>query len=63
MMRVFLLKEEDFENLLANLDRDARYGRAGGSSQVLSKEEAEALKEAHAFYNYQVRTWIEHVKS
>ena len=62
-MRVFLLKDEDFENLLANLDRDARYGRAGGSSQVFSEKEAEALKKAHSFYNYQVRTWIDSVKS
>ncbi len=61
-MRVFLLKEEDFDRLRANLDRDPRHGFHGGSSQVFSEQEAEALLEAHRFYNYQITRWIESVK-
>ncbi len=61
-MKVYILKEEDFENLLLKIDRDARHGHDGGSSQCFTEEESRAQKVAHKFYNYQIRTWISKVK-
>lgn len=61
-MKVFLLKESDFEKLLLMIDRDPRNGYTGGSSQVLSLDEERAHNEAHRFFNYQIRTWIDSVK-
>ena len=61
-MKVYIIKEEDFQVLCAAVDRDPRHGQAGGSSQVLSAEEARFYMEAHRFFNYQVRTWIDRMK-
>ena len=57
-MKVHVIKESDFQRLLNTINRDPGPGLKGGSSQTLSKEETEAYKEAHGFYNYQVRTWV-----
>lgn len=57
-MKVYILKDSDFEHLLTSIDRDPRHGERGGSSQVLSTVEEGAHDDAHRFYNYQVRTWI-----
>lgn len=62
MAKVYILTEEDFELLILRLDRDPENGYDGGSSQVLSKEENIAKKDAHKFYNYQIRRWIDGVK-
>lgn len=61
-MKVYLLKEEDFEALLTALDRDPRWGEKGGTSQNQSPEQSSATAEAHRFYNYHIRTWIDRVK-
>lgn len=57
-MKVYILKEQDFESLLALLDRDPEYGRSGGSSHPLTEKEREAHVQAHGFFNYQIRGWI-----
>lgn len=62
-MKAYILTEKDFEALLAALDRDPKWGSCGGSSAVLSAAEREAHDEAHAFFNYQIRRWIDGVKS
>lgn len=61
-MKVYLITEKEITSLLALLDRDPTYGRNGGSSIVLTKEQREFYEQAHAFYNYQVRTWIDQIK-
>lgn len=61
-MKAYILKDEDFDRLLAAIDRDPQYGIKGGTTLVLSAVEKEAHKEAHRFYNYTVRTWISRVK-
>ena len=61
-MRAFILKVEDFEELLSAIDRDPQYGYNGGSSIILNSEENEAFRKAHRFFNYQVRSWIEKVQ-
>lgn len=61
-MKVYILKDEDFEKLLAEIDRDPAHGRNGGSSQVISQQEREAFLEAHRFYNYIIRKWLDDVK-
>lgn len=61
-MKVYLLKDEDFDRLVLMLSKDPRHGQSGGSSVMLSPEEQQAHDEAHRFYNYNVRTWIDEVK-
>ncbi len=61
-MKVFLLKDVDLERLLLMVDRNPAHGHDGGSSQTFNAEERKAHDEAHRFYNYQVRTWVNQVK-
>jgi hypothetical protein len=60
-MKAYILTQDDIDLLTIMVDRNPRHGPTGGSSQVLSKEENAAHEEAHSFYNYQVRTWIQKV--
>jgi hypothetical protein len=64
-MKAYILTEADFEKLLLMVDRDPKHGQTGGSSDasVRDRENAQAHEKAHRFYNYQVRTWIDQVKS
>lgn len=62
-MKAYILTEEDFEKLLTEISRDPKHGETGGSSQVLSDEETKAYEQAHRFYNYLIRKWIDKVKS
>ena len=61
-MKVYLLKDSDFQKLLDNIDRDPEYGLTGGSGQVLTEVEKLAHHTAHRFFNYHVRCWIDEVK-
>ncbi len=61
-MKVYILKDSDFQRLLDNVDRNFEHGMRGGSSQVLDTQERQAHNDAHRFYNYQVRNWIDSVK-
>lgn len=61
-MKVYVIQDSDFEALTTALDRDPKHGPTGGSSTVLTPEEQRAHDEAHRFFNYQVRTWIERMK-
>lgn len=61
-MRVYLLKDEDFQRLLDNIDRDPRVGLTGGSSTTLTPVEQDAHDRARSAMNYHVRVWIESVK-
>ncbi len=61
-MKAYILSEEDFETLLTMIDRNPAYGVKGGSSVALSDQQREANNEAHRFFNYQIRTWIDKVK-
>lgn len=60
-MKVYQLTDKDFELLLTIIDRDPQHGRDGGSSVSLTDEEMEVYREAHRFYNYQIRKWIDGV--
>lgn len=62
-MKAFILTQADFEKLLLKIDRDPLHGADGGSSDspVRDREKNQAYKDAHRFYNYQVRTWIDEV--
>lgn len=62
-MKVYVLKESDFEELLAAIDRDPAHGIRGGSSTVISEEERHIYVRVHRFYNYQVRSWIDKHKA
>lgn len=57
-MKMFLLKQEDIDLLSTMIDRNPEHGQRGGSSQMLSEADLKAHREAHSFFNYQVRTWI-----
>jgi len=60
-MKVYHLTDKDFKALLIAIDRDPAHGRDGGSSRVLTDEETKAFREAHRFYNYHIRGWIDDV--
>ena len=62
-MKAYILKEEDFEDLIHRLAVDPRLGADGGSSTTLSKEEGRIYDDSHRFYNYIIRRWIDKVKS
>lgn len=59
---MYMLTDADFERLLLMIDRDPRNGYSGGSSSVLSEAEAMQHHDAHRFFNYQIRTWLDSVK-
>lgn len=61
-MKAYILSENDLSNLIAYIDRDPRHGHTGGSSKTLTEDQREAFIEAHRFFNYQVRRWIDEVK-
>lgn len=61
-MKAYILTEKDFEFLLTKLDRNPNYGLNGGSSAVFNSQEEQAFRQAHKFYNYQVRMWLDEVK-
>lgn len=61
-MKVYLLKDEDFEELLTAIDRDPSRGTSGGSSQVLTQQQRDAHTEAHRFFNYHIRVWMDKQK-
>lgn len=62
-MKAIILTPVDLERLLAMLDRDPSYGFAGGSMKMTADdpESRRIYDDAHRFYNYQVRHWIEEV--
>lgn len=62
-MKAYILSEDDFEKLLAEISRDPKHGELGDSSQVLSEEEQKAYEQAHRFYNYVIRRWVDKVKA
>jgi hypothetical protein len=61
-MEAFILTKQDFQKLLDTLDRDPQYGKNGGSSVELSDLQKKAFIEAHSFYNFHIRKWIDSVK-
>jgi hypothetical protein len=61
--KAFILTQDDLDSLLTMIDRDPDHGERGGSSNHLSTQERDAYREAHRFYNYQVRTWVSKVST
>lgn len=62
-MKAYILTEKDFESLLTKIDRDPMHGLNGGSSRGdLTQQEQQVYGEAHRFYNYQVRKWMDEVQ-
>lgn len=60
-MKVYQLTDKDVQALLDAIDRDPAHGFDGGGGVVLSDVEKRAHGDAHRFYNYQVRKWIDRV--
>lgn len=54
-MKVYLLKDEDFEKLIDKLERDPNRNRGH------SEEEKRNLEEAFRYYNFHFRRWIDEV--
>lgn len=57
-MKAYILKESDFDSLLAAIDRNPAHGYDGGLSQAMTDNELRIYNEAHRFYNYQIVKWI-----
>lgn len=64
-MKAYILTDADFAKLLLMIDRDPIHGLEGGSSNssVRDREQSDAFKDAHRFYNYHIRGWINEVKT
>jgi hypothetical protein len=62
-MKAYILSDADFEMLLSAIDRDPRWGTQGGSGQVMNEEERRVHEDAHRFFNYQIRIWLNKVKT
>lgn len=62
-MKQYVLSQADIDQLTLLLDRDPEHGTQGGSSNasVNDPNVRWIYKEAHRFYNYQIRTWIDRV--
>ncbi len=60
-MKVYMLTEADFEALIDAIERDPERG-SHGKGIPLTKAESDAHFEAHRFYNFHVRSWIDKVK-
>jgi hypothetical protein len=61
-VRIYIITDNELELLSTLVDRDPLYGSQGGSHTEFNAVEEAAHREAHAFYNYQVRTWISKMK-
>lgn len=62
-MKVYLLQDDDFDRLLAFVDRAPEHGDGGGGSTILTAEEREAHEKAHRFFNFQIRRWLDTVRT
>lgn len=64
MAKAYIITEDDLKRLLAFVDRDPEHGHDGGSSQSSVNDFPNRIiyREAHGFYNYQVRKWIDEIK-
>lgn len=62
-MKIYQLTQADLDRLLTMVDRDPLHGRDGGSSDASVRDPIQnrAHHDAHRFYNYQVRKWIDEV--
>ncbi len=60
-MKAYIITQADVDRLLTMIDRNPRHGAEGGSSVVLDKAEERAHHDAHRFYNYQVRRWVDEI--
>ena len=61
-MKVYVLKESDFEALRTALTIDPKRAERGTGGRTLTEEERAAYEDAHRFYNYQICNWIEAMK-
>jgi hypothetical protein len=55
-MKAYILSDDDFERLLSELDKNAEHGN------VFTDDQRIIFNEAHRFYNYLIRRWIDKVK-
>lgn len=62
MAKAYILNEADLERLLTLIDRDPAHGHSGGSGNALNEQERRVYEDAHRFYNFQVRRWVDEVK-
>lgn len=63
-MKVFLINDDDLNNLILAIDRNPQHGHNGGSSRgTPTKDKLMIENEAHSFFNHQVRKWINGISS
>jgi len=62
-MKMYMLTQADMDRLLLAIDRDPEHGSQGGSADSSVNDPGKRMiySEAHRFYNYQVRKWIDDV--
>ena len=62
-MKAYILKDEDFEALIAALSRDPARGGGHKPQGRLTEEEARIYEEAHRFFNYHAHVWIQKMRA
>ena len=60
-MKVYILKDDDFAKLRAEIGRNPVHGTSGGEDRSLNEEERTAYKKAHRFYRYLIERWMDSV--
>lgn len=63
MAKMYVLSQTDLDRLVTMIDRDPEHGSNGGSSDSSVNDAGKRMvySQAHRFYNYQVRKWIDEV--
>ena len=62
-MKQIVLTQADIDRLLSYIDRDPEHGSDGGSSNASVNDGRNRMiySDAHRFYNYNIRKWIDEV--
>jgi hypothetical protein len=61
-VKVYILKESDFESLRAAIVADPKRAERGTGGRTLTEEERVAYDDAYRFHNYQICNWIDAMK-
>jgi len=59
MAKIFLITQKDLDRLFLLVDQNPE--QYGGGSNHMSDEQRNIYRDAHRFYNYNVRKWVDEI--